>query len=177
MSTRTATHSEDHSGQPQAAAREQAPADSRWLKRISVNSEWKGGMLATHRVRRFAFDTAEPPAVGGDDSAPTPMEYVVGALAGCIAVVTETVANERKLGVHGLHVDIEATMDTRGFLGLADVSPHFHRVDIRVSCRLSDAAQLAWLRAETERRCPAYNLVRDAGAQVSVHWLTGGDAS
>src|SRR5690625_3539129 len=95
MSTRTAAHNKAQSCPPQDDTREQAPADGRWLKRISVNSEWKGGMLATHKVRRFAFDTAEPPAVGGDDSAPTPMEYVVGALGGCIAVVVETVANER----------------------------------------------------------------------------------
>lgn len=171
MSTSTAAHSDDASGQPRTAA------DNRWFKRISVSSQWKGGMLATHRVRGFVFDTAEPPAVGGDDSAPTPMEYVVGALGGCMAVVIETVANERKLGVHGLHVDIEALMDTRGFLGTAAVSPHFHHVEIRVACRLSDPSQLAWLRAESERRCPAYNLVRDAGAQVTARWLTEEDAS
>lgn len=127
-------------------------------------------MRTRHRVRSFEFDTGEPDAVGGDNSAPTPMEYVVAALGGCLAVVVETVAAEQQLRLDSLEVETTATMDRRGFLGTADVSPHFQHVVLRARFGLEDIDTLPLLQAEVERRCPAVNLVKDAGVPVVLDW-------
>jgi uncharacterized OsmC-like protein len=127
-------------------------------------------MRARHEVRDFEFHTGEPVAVGGDDSAPTPMEYVAAALAGCLAVVVETVAKEQQLALHSLAVDTTATMDRRGFTGTADVSPHFQEVVLRARFGLDDVTALPLLQREVERRCPAFNLIKDAGVPVVVDW-------
>ncbi|WP_338749527.1 OsmC family protein [Janibacter alittae] len=146
------------------------------LKRVRARSIWEGAMRARHQVRKFAaFETAEPVPVGGDDSSPSPMEYVVAALGGCLAVVAETVAAEQELGLTALEIDTQATMDTRGFLGTADVSPHFREVVVRARFGLSDPSALPALQREVERRCPAFNLVKDAGVPVTLDWsVTGG---
>lgn len=127
-------------------------------------------MRTRHRVRSFEFDTGEPEAVGGDDSAPTPMEFVVAALGGCLAVVVETVASEQGLRLDALDVESAAMMDRRGILGTADVSPHFQQIVLRARFGLDDADALPLLQAEVERRCPAINLVKDAGVPIVLDW-------
>ncbi len=135
-------------------------------------------MRTRHQVRSFAaFHTAEPAPVGGDDSAPTPMEYVLAALGGCLAVVAETVATERQLGLTALDIDIQATMDTRGFRGTAEVSPHFREVVVRARFGLAVPDALGELQRGVERRCPAFNLVKDAGVPVTLDWTLVQDAS
>lgn len=134
-------------------------------------------MRTRHQVRNFdPFHTAEPAPVGGDDSAPSPMEYVVAALAGCLAVVVETVAAEQQLHVTALDIGIEATMDTRGFHGTADVSPHFRDLVVRARFGLDDPDALPGLQDEVERRCPAFNLVKDAGVPITQDWSVVEDA-
>lgn len=145
-------------------------SDRPQLKRVRARSTWEGSMRTRHAVRDFAFHTAEPEPVGGDDSSPSPMEYVVAALGGCLVVVVETVAAERQLRLHGLVIDTEATMDTRGFQGTADVSPHFREVLVRATFALDDPSELPTLQQEVERRCPAFNLVKDAGVPVTLDW-------
>lgn len=146
-------------------------SDRPQLKRVRARSVWEGAMRTRHAVRDFtAFRTAEPEPVGGDDSSPSPMEYVVAALGGCLAVVVETVAAERQLGLSGLEIDTEATMDTRGFRGTADVSPHFRDLRVRATFGLDDPSALPALQREVERRCPAFNLVKDAGVPVTLDW-------
>lgn len=147
------------------------------LKRIRTHSSWEGTMRTRHQVRDFApFHTAEPAPVGGDDSAPSPMEYVVAALGGCLAVVVETVATEQQLHVTALDIQLEATMDTRGFQGTADVSPHFRDVLVRARFGLNDPDALPALQHEVERRCPAFNLIKDAGVPVTQDWSIVQDA-
>ncbi|WP_281245346.1 OsmC family protein [Paramicrobacterium humi] len=53
--------------------------------------------------------------VGGTNSAPTPMEFVAGAVNACIAVVIETVASELGISVHAIETGSKAHMDVRGF--------------------------------------------------------------
>jgi uncharacterized OsmC-like protein len=127
-------------------------------------------MRARHQVRNFEFHTGEPEAVGGDDTAPTPMEYVVAALAGCLAVVAETVANEQQLTLRSVEIDATATMDRRGFAGAADVSPHFQEVVVKARFGLDDPSAIPALQQEVERRCPAFNLIKDAGVRVVADW-------
>lgn len=122
-------------------------------------------------IRDFSFTTDEPEPVGGTNSAPTPMEFVAGALNGCITVVVETVAAELGIRLEKLETASHAHMDVRGFRGTADVSPHFtdYALVIEITAQLSEA-QRATLVQQSEKRCPAINLVRDAGVPLSIDW-------
>lgn len=122
-------------------------------------------------IRDFTFRSDEPSAVGGTNSAPTPMEIVAGAVNACITVVIETVANELGVKLAAIETETTAHMDTRGFQGTADVSPHFRDYLLRVSIDTTESAeQLGVLSAQVERRCPALNLVRDAGVPLELVW-------
>jgi len=142
------------------------------LKHVRGSGTWVGHLATELRVRHFPpFFTGEPTAIGGDGRAPTPMEYVVAALNGCLAVVIETVATEQGVRLQALDLQAEATMDTRGFAGTADVSPHF--LDLTHHARfVTDEGDdfLPSLRQQVERRCPALNLIKDAGVPVVLDW-------
>jgi uncharacterized OsmC-like protein len=100
------------------------------------------------------------------------MEYVVAALNGCLAVVVETVAAERGLPLDALTVDTDATMDTRGFAGTADVAPFFTGVRVVLTMTSSAPAdEVRHLRAAVERRCPALTLIVAAGVPVEMEWV------
>lgn len=150
------------------------PADAPVLKRLRARGTWEGRQRTRLTVRDFPpFATGEPERVGGDNSAPTPMELVLAALDGCLAVVIETVAVELGIEVQAIELESEATIDVRGFRGVAGVSPHFDRVATRIELRSdADPTGLAALREATVARCPALNLVRDAGAEVELEWVT-----
>jgi len=141
------------------------------IKSVRAAGSWKGSMTTALRVRGFELSTDEPPAVGGTDSAPTPMELVAAALNGCITVVIETVATELGIALESVDTSSVAHLDTRGFRGTADVSPHF--LDYALTVQLVASAtddERESLRAAVERRCPALNLVRDAGVPLTIDW-------
>ena len=147
------------------------------IKTVRADGEWKGNYRTDLGVRDFRFVIAEPEKIGGNNEGPTPMEYVLGALNGCLNVVIELVAKERGLALHDLRVSSAGLVDQRGLFGTADVSPHFQSVDVTVTGTLSGpAAQLADLQQTVLRRCPVYNLIRDSNARIAVAWnLTSKD--
>ena len=132
---------------------------------------WQGRYRTDVAARDFAFTVAEPEGLGGDDAGPNPLEYVLGGFQGCVAVVVETVAKERGITIDDLRLGVSGTIDLRGFLGVPGVSPSFESIDGWVRLRADiDAEQFEGLVAETERRCPLYNLFRDAGVTPEIRW-------
>jgi uncharacterized OsmC-like protein len=149
------------------------------LKHVRASGTWVGHLATELTVRHFPpFFTGEPTAIGGDGRAPTPMEYVIAALNGCLAVVIETVAAEQGVHLRALDLQSEATMDTRGFAGTADVSPHFLDLTNRARFVTDDEGDdfLPALKQQVERRCPALNLIKDAGVPVVLDWTVQGPA-
>lgn len=145
-------------------------------KLVRAAGSWQQRMTTLVRIRDFTFRSDEPEAVGGTNSAPTPMEFVAGAVNSCITVVIETVANELGIGLQQVETESAAHMDVRGFQGTAEVSPHFQDYTLRVSI-VSSASdeQRAALTNQVEKRCPALNLVRDAGVPFDLKWEFSGE--
>lgn len=62
-------------------------------------------------VRGFEFAIDEPESLGGTDSGPNPVEFVLAGLAGCINVVVHMVAAERGVTIRGLRVQVDGELD------------------------------------------------------------------
>ena len=69
------------------------------------------------RTRRFWVTTDDPDVLGGVDSAPTPAETLVAALAGCVTSGIATNAALFDVPLDGIDIEMEADMDFRGLLG------------------------------------------------------------
>lgn len=144
------------------------------LKSVRARGRRSGPMRTESEVRSFVVVTDEPEAVGGTDTAPTPMELIAGAVNGCLGVVVETVAGELDLTLQALEISSHAHMDVRGFLGTAEVSPHFRDYLLAITVEIDgDEESHEQLRRLSEKRCPAVNLVRDAGVDLVLEWRFG----
>jgi uncharacterized OsmC-like protein len=109
---------------------------------------------------------------GGTGAGPSPLQAVLGALCGCEAVTFARTAAELDFQYDGIDFEAEFKIDIRGRLGNRDVRPHFQIV--RVLATVATDASEDELRAvveETERRCPVFNLVADAGVRCEMRWV------
>lgn len=141
------------------------------LFQVAGSGTWQGQLRTDIATRGFTFTVAEPEGLGGDDSGPNPLEYVLGGFQGCIGVVVEVVARERGIPLTDLRTNVSGTIDLRGFGGVPGVSPSFREIAGSVQVTASiDETTFEGLVAEVERRCPLYNLFRDAGVTPDIRW-------
>lgn len=140
---------------------------------FQTDARWKEGLRTDVLARQFPIAVDEPPALGGADTAPNPMELLLAGLNGCLAVVIKTVAAELDAEVYSIDFSSNATLDVRGFLGTADVQPYFNRVHTRIELAidLPEDRFEAFTRT-VHRRCPAGTLIEAAaGVDFEIEWL------
>ncbi len=85
----------------------------------SASVEWQGAFRSAATVRGFApIPSDEPGALGGDDTAPNPVEQLLAAFGNCLAVGYAANATAAGIELRALRVDLDGDLDLRTFLGL-----------------------------------------------------------
>jgi uncharacterized OsmC-like protein len=117
----------------------------------------------------YTWHSDLPPGLGGTGSAPTPTQYLLGALAGCaVAFIHDTLAPQLSITVDDLTVVARCRADARGLLGMDGAIPDLEEIEIEISIVTSASAErLATLEAVWRERCPIYLAVVKAN-QASV---------
>ena len=126
------------------------------LHTFSIDATGDSATKTTVSVRDFTFVVDEPPALGGDDAGPNPVEYLLGALAGCLNVVGYLVADEMEMTLGDLDIHIEGDLDPAAFQG-ADTDARAGYQEVRVDLDVdtdADAETLEQWLAAVEARCP-----------------------
>ena len=119
----------------------------------SAEVRWTGAFRSEAAVRGFApIASDEPSALGGTDSAPNPVEQLLGALGNCLAVGYAANASAAGITIRDLRIDLDGDLDLHAFLGLADGHAGFSA--IRVAVHLDTDADEAAV-AELHRRVAA----------------------
>jgi uncharacterized OsmC-like protein len=84
----------------------------------------------------FELDNDEPRLIGGEDTAPTPVEYVLHALAGCLTTTMVYHASVQGVVIESVESFTEGDIDVRGFFGLSDeVRKGFNQVRVRMQVK------------------------------------------
>lgn len=116
--------------------------------------------------------TDEPIAHGGTSEGASPLQTVLGALCGCEAVTFNRTAADLDFSYEGIEFEGEFTIDIRGRMGVAEVRPHFQTIRVQATVTTDESEErLAEVVEETERRCPVFNLVVDAGVKTQMLWV------
>ena len=114
---------------------EPTAADTVWKSTV----DWKGGFQSESRSRDFApVPSDEPVALGGEDTAPNPVEQVLGAFGNCLAVGYAANATAAGIELKSLRIELEGDLDLHAFLGLRDGHAGFDSFKASVSIE-SDA--------------------------------------
>jgi uncharacterized OsmC-like protein len=113
----------------------------------------------------------EPPARGGDNRGPSPLELVLCSLCACTNVSTTRMAAKLRFEYSALETDAEGELDTRGRKGTANVPVHYRavRLVVRIATEESDA-RLERLADLVGRYCPVDSLMRAAVDDYAVRW-------
>ncbi len=136
------------------------------IRRLTARNE------ATERtvvkVRDFEVVTDEPNAA---NTAPTPLETVLAALAGCEGVIIHRCAAAMGFSYTALDMECEGEVDQRGSRGVPGVRPYFNWVKIDIAVHSDESPErLEKLRKNVEFRCPVMNLLRGASVEVTANW-------
>lgn len=95
----------------------QEARDFTWRARV----RWTEGMRANAFVRNHSFPIGQPASFDTQDPAPSALEYLLSAVAGCLAVGFQWRASQRGITVFNLEISLQAQVeDILVFLGVED---------------------------------------------------------
>jgi uncharacterized OsmC-like protein len=118
-------------------AKFQFRAESNWQSGTHSTSAMTGlfGACSEHRHKDvFMADCDHPAVLCGADKGPTPVEWVLHALAGCLTAGIANIAAARGVTLHSVSCSVTGDIDLRGILGLSkEVRNGFQGVTVRFS--------------------------------------------
>ena len=119
------------------------------------------GYQTEARIREFGLTADEPPAIGGTDTGPSPVELVLAALGTCQEIVYATYARVLGVPLDSVAVRAEGRLDLRGFFGVADVPAGFRDVTFAVDIASpAPPREVARLVAAVNAHCPVLDILR-----------------
>ena len=139
-------------GQPDLA-RFTFRAKNRWISgthnRTEIDGFYGAGGEQRHAAT-FRYDADHPKVLVGTDQGPTPVEFVLHALAACLTAGLANIAAARGVKLEEVESTVEGDIDVRGILGLSkEVRNGYER--IRVSFRVKGDAAPEKLREIVEQ--------------------------
>lgn len=154
------------------AAKFQWRASSVWVRgthtKTAVNSFSGLGEMQQHRTE-FTFDTDHPAIFASEDVGPTPVEYVMVGLAGCLTAGIAAVAQNRNIQLHTVKATLTGDMDIQGILGIdGDVRNGFENITVHFDID-ADASQddIKSLVAQSQKRSAVFDAIANP-TDVSV---------
>ena len=123
-------------------------------------------VLANGRARlsagAFNWEADLGPAIGGQNLAPSPTAYLLGALAGCaVAFLNDTLAPQFDVTISNIQATARCSSDVRGLLGDADVAPDLGDIALEVRVDSSDPEERVQRMLDAwQERCPIYLAIR-----------------
>ena len=121
----------------------------------------------THR-EPFTFDADHPPVLVGTDNGPTPVEYVLHALAACLTAGIANVAAARGVTLTEVTSTVEGDIDLLGILGLSDqVRNGYQQIRVSFTLRGDDPEKLRSVVEQSRQRSAVFDIVTN-GVPVSI---------
>lgn len=147
-------------------------ASNKWVRgtRSITTIEGFSGAGGEHaQTAHFAYDGDHPPVLCGAGNAPTPVEFLLHAIASCITAGIGNIASARGIELESVESSVEGDVDVRGLLGIADDVRNGYR-GIRLSFKVKGDAPAEKLRQVVEQsraRSAVYDVLTN-GVPVSI---------
>jgi uncharacterized OsmC-like protein len=159
------------------AAKFQFRAHNEWQtgthSRSTIEDYFGVGEERRHE-RTFVFDADHPAVLVGQDNGPTPVEFVLHALASCITAGLANIAAARGVTIHQVRSTVSGDIDLNGILGLDPTVRNGYQqvtVDIVVEGDASDEV-LASLVEQSKQRSAVYDVITNS-VPVAINVTAG----
>jgi len=147
-------------------------AVNRWQQgthsRTRIQSFYGAGGEQMHE-REFTYDADHPTVLVGRDQAPTPVEFLLHALASCLTAGIGNIAAARGVTLHEVESTLEGDIDLQGILGLSDRVRNGYR-SIRAAFTIkgdAPAEKLAQIVEQSRKRSAVYDVLTN-GVPVEI---------
>jgi uncharacterized OsmC-like protein len=146
------------------AARFQFRARNEWLSgthnRSTIHDFYGVGEERTHE-RTFHFDADHPAVLVGRDNGPTPVEYVLHALAACLTAGLANIAAARGVRLTEVRSTVSGDIDLNGILGLnPDVRNGYQNITVRFTVKGdAPAEKLRKIIEQSQARSAVYDVI------------------
>lgn len=145
---------------------------NRWISGTHSRSTMSGffGAGTEHQHKaKYEADADHPAVLCGRDDAPTPVEWVLHALATCITGGIANIAAARGIALRKVESTVEGDIDLRGILGLSKEVRNGYKA-IRASFVIDGDAtpdQLAAILEQAKARSAVFDIITN-GVPVSI---------
>ncbi|NMC62273.1 MAG: OsmC family protein [SAR324 cluster bacterium] len=126
------------------------------LKNVTVKTKMGQSMKIECTAGKHTVYIDQPSSSGGTDSGPTPLEYYLISLAGCISSIARIAAKQKGIIIHAINITCSGDLDVDVLLGKnQSARAGFESINLSVNldADLSPEQKKEFLE-EVERRCP-----------------------
>jgi putative redox protein len=139
----------------------QRPADA--VAVFAAATRQVAGLRCEAAIRDFRLTVDEPPALGGDDAGPNPVELVLAALGTCQEITYRLYAEALGIPLNHVSVKLEGRLDLRGLFAVDDgVRPGYGEIRAVVEIDSpASADEIQRLKATVDAHCPVLDILRN----------------
>jgi uncharacterized OsmC-like protein len=154
-----------------AAAQFQFRAHNHWVdgthSRSTIADFFGVGEERSHE-REWVFNADHPAVLVGKDNGPTPVEFILHALASCLTAGIANIAAARKVNLTEVRSTVTGDIDLNGILGLQPVRNGYQQVSVQFTVK-GDAPEhvLREIVEQSRRRSAVYDVITN-GIPVEI---------
>lgn len=144
--------------------------DDEYRAEHRVNARVETDTRTNVSVRGHEITIDEPPAGGGADEGPSPVETMLAAQAGCLNVAGTAVARDMDIDLRIREIDIGGGLDVRKIKGTSD-EPRagVQHLDVRIQIESDEDEETIqkWIHRTQERSPVTNNLLEETPCDLS----------
>jgi uncharacterized OsmC-like protein len=157
-------------GDPEIA-KFQFRATNTWVSgthnRSTIHGFYGARQEMTHQ-QSWTYDADHPAVLVGKDNGPTPVEFVLHALAACLTSGLANIAAARGVNLTEVTSTVEGDIDLLGILGLSEgVRNGYQQIKVSFKLRGDDPEKLRKLVAQSRDRSAVFDIVTN-GVPVAI---------
>ena len=154
-----------------AIARFQFRTSNEWLSGTNNRSTihgFYGAMQEMAHEQSWTLDADHPAVLVGRDQGPTPVEYLLHALAACLTSGLANIAAARGVNLTAVKSTVEGDINLLGILGLSDqVRNGFENIKVTFALSGDDPAKLRKVVEQSRMRSAVFDVITN-GVPVSI---------
>ena len=147
-------------------AKFQFRATNKWVRgthnRSTIDGFYGAMQEMTHQ-QPWTFDADHPAVLVGTDNGPTPVEYVLHALAACLTAGLANISAARGVTLTEVESTVEGDIDLLGILGLSDeVRNGFQAIRVSFKVRGDDPEKLRKVVDQSRQRSAVFDIISNS---------------